>query len=85
MPNVVRSVSRLVDQDDVASLLGVLVDGYALTYDHATGAFTLVRHATKAELDYALNGEPAALTAAGALATLFNAQSGADIAILAAY
>ncbi len=41
MPNVVRSVTRLVDQDDVAGLLSALADGYALTYDHATGAFVL--------------------------------------------
>ena len=41
MPNIVRSVSRLVDQDDVQGLLSALVDGYSLTYDH-TGAGTFV-------------------------------------------
>lgn len=41
MPNVVRSVSRLVDQDDVASLLSALVDGYSLAYDAVAGGFVL--------------------------------------------
>ena len=41
MPNIVRSVSRLVDQDDVQGLLSALVDGYSLAYDAGSGAFAL--------------------------------------------
>ena len=41
MPNIVRSITRLVDQDDVQGLLSALVDGYSLAYDAAAGAFVL--------------------------------------------
>ena len=41
MPNLVRSVTRLIDQDDVASLLSALVDGYSLAYDAVAGGFVL--------------------------------------------
>ncbi len=72
MPNIVRSVSRLVDQDDVQGLLSALVDGYSLAYDASSGQFVLRRMASYDSVF----GETAALTTAGALATLFDAESG---------
>lgn len=58
VPNIVRSVTRLVDQDDVSQLLGALVDGYALTYDVASGAFVLTDVLTPGEHTAIGSGAP---------------------------
>lgn len=39
--NLVRNITRLIDQDDVTGLLTALKTGHALIYDHDTAAFGL--------------------------------------------
>lgn len=56
MPTIIRAPKRLIDLDDVVSLLSELADGHALVYDHDAGTFGLVHLASNAHASQHASG-----------------------------